>query len=127
MFIELVKKVNAIKIVGTSNLVKKADYNTKFNTEIEKKIFDHYHSKCITTQEFNKFTGVHFAATLAQAKLASKADIVNFVRETDFDNKLKNINKNVSLNKTEHLEAQKKLTDLTKKALQISEKNMIFC
>ena len=29
---------------------------------------------------------------LAQANLASKNDIANFVKKTDFDNKLKNVN-----------------------------------
>ena len=48
---KLVKKVNAIQGTNTSNLVKKADYNTKIE-KIEKKILDH--SKYITTQEFNK-------------------------------------------------------------------------
>ena len=31
----------------------------------------------------------NFAARLAQAKLATKADVANFVKDTDFDNKLK--------------------------------------
>ena len=47
------KKVNAIQTTDTSDLVKKADYNTKIG-EIEKKILDHDHSnKYITTKEFN--------------------------------------------------------------------------
>ena len=32
-----------------------------------------------------------FAAILAQAKLATKNDISDFVKKTNFDNKLKNI------------------------------------
>ena len=58
--------------------MKKTDYDTKVN-EIEKKITDHNHYKCITTPEFNNLgTGV-FTARLA------KADLVTM---TDFDNKL---------------------------------------
>ena len=57
-------------------------------TAVETKILDH--SKYITTPEFNMSTAEIFAARLAKANLASKSDIVNFVRKTDFDDKLKN-------------------------------------
>ena len=60
------------------------DYNTKFN-EITKKINDHENDKYITTPEFNKLTAESFTARLAQANLASKGDIANFVKKTDFD------------------------------------------
>ena len=60
------------------------DYNTKFN-EITKKINDHENDKYITTPEFNKLTAEIFTARLAQANLASKGDIANFVKKTDFD------------------------------------------
>ena len=66
--------------------LKKADYNTKIN-EIEKKITDHDRDKHITTPEFNKLTVKTFAARLVQANLASKSDIANFVKKTDFDDK----------------------------------------
>ena len=36
--------------------------------------------KCIATQEFNKLTAEYFNARLAQANLASKNDIANFVK-----------------------------------------------
>ena len=36
--------------------------------------------------------GDTFAARLARAKLVIKDDIANFVKESDFDNKLKNLN-----------------------------------
>ena len=52
---------------------------------------------------------------LAQANLATKADIADFVKETDFDNKLKTINKKATLNETKHVEAEKRLTNLTKR------------
>ena len=46
-----------------------------------------------TTQEVNKLTSENFTSRLAQANLASKNDIVNFVKQTDFDDKLKTLNK----------------------------------
>ena len=59
---------------------KKIDYNTKL-IEIEENITDHDHNKYITTQEFNKLTSKNFAARLAQANLASKNDIADFVKK----------------------------------------------
>ena len=64
---------------NTSNLAKKTDYNMK-TSEIEKKITDYDHDKYITTPEFNKFTAKNFAARLAQANLASKNEIANFLK-----------------------------------------------
>ena len=69
-----------IKIPYVSNLVKKTDYSTKIS-EIEKKITDHDHDIYVTTPEFNKLTAENFAARLAQANLASKSDIANFVKK----------------------------------------------
>ena len=77
------------EIPNVSNLVKKTDAKI---IEIEKKTTDHDHDKHITTPEFNKLTAENFAARLAQANLASKSDITNFVKATDFDDILKNIN-----------------------------------
>ena len=83
------------KILDVSNLVKKTDYNTKIN-KIEKKINDHNHDRYSTTPDFNKLTAEKRAAKLAQANLAVKrSDAANFVNKTDFDEKLKNINKKV--------------------------------
>ena len=62
----------------------------------ENKINDYDHAKYITTEEFNKLTADNFTARLAQANLASKDDIANFVKKTDFDNELKNLNKKVT-------------------------------
>ena len=63
----------------------------------EEKVIN-YRDKYSTTQEFNKLTSENFTARLKQANLPSKSDIANFVKKTDFDNKLKNLNKN-ELNK----------------------------
>ena len=89
------------------NLVKKADYNTKIN-EIEKKITDHDHNKYITALEFIKLIVEHFAGRLAQANLASKRDISNFVKKSDFDDKLKKLNKKTTRNKTKHVLVENK-------------------
>ena len=57
------------------------------------KMLDHVHDKYITTQEFNKLTVENFAARLKQANLASKNDIADFIKQTDFDKKLRNMSK----------------------------------
>ena len=54
---------------------------------------------------------------LAQANLTTKADIADFVKEADLDNKLKNLNKNVTSNKTKHALVQKKLANLIMKVI----------
>ena len=62
---------------------------------------------------FNKLIAENFAARLAQANLAS--DIANFVKETDFNDKLKKLNRKVTSNKTKHLLVKnelKKTTDI---------------
>ena len=43
-------------------------------------------------------------ARLAQTKLATKTDMDDFVKETDFDTKLKDINKKVTSNKTKYID-----------------------
>ena len=74
-------------------MVKKAGYDTKV-TEIENKLNNHNHDKYIDTPEFNKLTGDVFNARLAQANLVTKAD---------FDDKLSNLNRKITKNKTDHL------------------------
>ena len=83
------------KIPNVCNWVKRADYNSK-NNEIENKITD-------TTPEFHKLTAENVAASLEQANLTSKNDIANFVKKTDFDGKLKNLNKKATSNKSKYL------------------------
>ena len=61
------------------------------------------------------------AARLAQTKLATKDDIADFIKETDFDQKIKNLNKEVTSNKTKYVRVEKKLTELTNKVAKISE------
>ena len=106
---ELIKKVNNINTTDTSNLILKTDHNINLN-EIEKKITDHDYTKYIT-QEFNKLISENFAARLAQANLASKKDIANFVKKIDFDDKLKNLSKKVAPNKTRKIQVNTKLDE----------------
>ena len=75
--------------------LKKTDYNTQIS-EIEKKITAHIHDTYKTTLEFNKLTTGNFAARLKQANLVTK---------TNFDDKLKNLNKKhyFKQNKTKHV------------------------
>ena len=105
-------------LVIQSKKKKQTNYNTKIN-EIEKKISDHDHEKYITTPEFNKLTAENFAARLAQANLGSKSDIANFVKRTEFDDKLKNGNKKVTSNKIKHLLAETELKKLFDSSLFI--------
>ena len=54
----------------------------------------------------------NFAARLAQTNLASNNDIADCVKKTDFDDKLKNLNKKVTSNKARHIEVKTKLDNL---------------
>ena len=91
------------KIPNASSLVTIIVPNTNI-CEVENKITDN--SKYITTQEFNKLTAENFAARL------QKVDSVN---KTGFDNKLASFNRQITWNKTKHLEFQKKLNILITK------------
>ena len=71
--------------------------------KIEKKITNQTHDKYITTPEFNKLTAENFAARLAQANLVTK---------TDFDDKLINLNRKITSNKTKHLLVENQLKKL---------------
>ena len=74
------------------------------------------------TQEFNRLTAEKFTARLRLANLATKVDIDDLVEKVNFDDKLKSLNKKVTSNKTKHVEAEEKITDLTKKDEEILEK-----
>ena len=58
-------------------------------------ILNHNLDEYIATHEFNRLTKEYFAARLKEAKLATKADIADFVQKTGFDDKLKNFNKTI--------------------------------
>ena len=77
--------------------------NTKIS-EVENKVPDN--SKYIVTEELNKSSVWNVTARLKQA------DIVNKI---DFDNKLISFNKQITSNKTRHLEVRKKKTNKKQK------------
>ena len=66
------------------------------------------------------------AARLAQANLAAKADIADFVKKTDFDNKLINLYKNITSNKTKHVLVSNELNELLEKVKVLWEKDYSF-
>ena len=88
--------------------------NTKFS-EVENKIPNH--SKYITNQEFNKLMVENFAARSKQADLESK---------TYFDNKIITFNKEITSNKTKHLEVQNKLNRLMTKDYNFYPRHNLF-
>ena len=94
---QIVKKVNTVETTDTSDLVKKADYDTEIY-ETKKEILHHNHDKYITTQKFNKLTADNFAV-----RLVVKLDISDFVEKTDFDDKVKNLDTDTS-HKTKDIE-----------------------
>ena len=84
--------------------------------KLKDKITDHDLDKYVTTQEFNKLTSANFAARLTQGNLTSKNDVAVLVKKTDFDKKLKNLNKNVTSNNTRHILVENELNELSKKS-----------
>ena len=61
----------------------------------------------------------NFRARLAQSNLVNKND---FVKKTDFDDNLNNLNKKVLSNKSRHIEVKTKLNNSRKKVNIISTK-----
>ena len=84
-------------IPDVDNLVKKSDYDTK-SGEIENKIDHDRDNKYVTAQEFNTLTAENFATRLKQANL-----VIDFVKKTDFYDKLKKSYKKITSNKTKHV------------------------
>ena len=56
--------------------------------------------------------------------MASKSDIANFAKKTEFYDKLNNLNKNVTLNKTKHVPVENELTELSEKVKAIPTKGL---
>ena len=63
---------------------------------------------------------------MAQANLASKNGIAALVKKTDFDDKLKHLNKKVTSNKTKHVLVERKLNEVFGKAELLSTKDNRF-
>ena len=93
-------KINEVKN-KICNITKLA--TTSALTAIENEIPDYI--KYITTPESNRLIAENFAANSAQANLSSTNDTANYVKKTDFDDKLKILNKKFTSNKTKHVEA----------------------
>ena len=55
----------------------------------------------------------NFEERLKQAKLRTKNEFVDFAEKIYFDEKLQNINKKVTSNKTKDIEGEQKLNDLS--------------
>ena len=68
----------------------------------------------------------NFIARLAQANVAPKSGIADFVKKTDVDDKLKKLNKKVTSNETKHVLVEKKLHELSKKFKLLSAKDNVF-
>ena len=77
LFVLLIPVIQHKKMTFTQKLVK-----------LRKKL-DHDDAKYIIIREFNELTADYFAARLAQAKLATKDDTADFVKEKSFDNIIK--------------------------------------
>ena len=80
---------------------KKTDYDINI-TEIENKLNNHYHDKCITTPEFNTLAAV-FNARLSQANLVAK---------TIFDSTVSSLNSKIAKNKTKNGSIENKFKKL---------------
>ena len=63
------------KIPNASGSVTKTNYKTKIS-EVEKKITDRNHDKCITIPEFNNLAARVFTARLARANLVAKRELL---------------------------------------------------
>ena len=74
----------------------------------------HDYSKYISTRECSKLTSQNVSERLAQSNMVSKNDV------DDFDNKLKNSNKNVTSNKTKHVLIENELNELSGKVRLLS-------
>ena len=62
-----------------------------------------------------KLTSENISARSAQVKLASRNDIVSFVKKTHFDDQIKKLNKNITSDKNELNELSKKLRQYQQK------------
>ena len=92
--------------------------------KLKRKTLDHDHRKHITTHKFNKSTADNFAARLAQAKSATKDDIADFVKKTDFNNKIKRLMKKVTLNEIKNILFRNELDELLGKVDLVSTKGL---
>ena len=83
----------------------------------------------ITKQEFKKLTSENIVARLEHANLSRENDIADFVKQTDFGDKLKNINKKVTSDKTRSITRCNNRNDLLHLSftLKISKIKSFYC
>ena len=101
------KKVNAIQASDTGDLFKKKLSITQKLMKLKRKLlimiminillFKNLSQRQETLLQTNKFS---------INKLSKQNDIVDFVKTTDFNDKLKELNKEVTSNKRKHVEAE---------------------
>ena len=113
------------KIPNLSNLLEKLTVAQK-RVILKRKNIDHDDDKYIATPEFNKLTAKDFATRLGKANLASTHDTSNSVKTTDFDDKLKKVNKNLSSNKTKHVLVENELQKLEDKIENLQTFDCLF-
>ena len=82
--------------------------------------------KYFTSFDYNKFTNNILGAKIKGKKLVNESDIANFVKNTNSDDKLKNINVKVTSNRTKHVESENKLNELLEKVNLLSTKGYNF-
>ena len=82
---ELVKNFNVIQTTDTSDLVKRVAYYKKIK-KLKRKYLTMIN--ILLTGEINKLVKERFADRLKQANLASKNDMADFVKKTDYIEKL---------------------------------------
>ena len=61
---------------------------------------------------------------ISKPNLANKNNIASFVKKTDFDDKLKNLDKKITSNKTKHVLLENELNKLSEKVIAISTKGL---
>ena len=74
-------------------------------------------------KKISKIKNIIDNARLAQANLVSKNEIANFVKKTNFNDKLKHLNKTVTSNKIKQVHVENELNELSEKVKAISAKD----
>ena len=66
----------------------------------------------------------NFTARLAEANLGSKSHVANFVKKRCLDEKLKDLNRNITSNKKKHVLIENELNELLEKVKAVSTKKL---
>ena len=86
---------------------------TKTINETEEKITNHDHDKYFTIPQLYKLTEENFTQISTSKFSKQKKNCCLLVKNTDFDDKLKNLNENLTSNKSKHFLIENKLKTLT--------------